>query len=50
MDNPKVIVGKDKLGQCLVAGEDIIAGELIAEFDGEIYGAENVPDLPKGRR
>lgn len=38
MDNPKLTLRKkEKFGKAIFAGEDILKGELIAEFDGQIY-------------
>lgn len=38
MDNPKVAVKKAKYGKGVFAKEKIKKGELIASFDGRIYG------------
>jgi len=46
-NNPKVIVGKsNKFGRGLFAIADISKGEVIAEFDGEIYTAKLASLLP----
>lgn len=46
MDNPKVILGQNKFGKCLIAAEGMLRGEVIAKFDGEIFKAEKCTDLP----
>lgn len=45
-NNPKVIVGKSKIGRGLFAREDIDTGETIVEFDGDIYTAVKASLLP----
>lgn len=47
MHNPKVIIKKGKFGQGLFAAEDIKKDEFIAEFDGKVYEADEVMDLPE---
>lgn len=47
MDNAKVIIGSGRFGKCLIANAPILTGELVVEFDGEIYEAEKCSDLPK---
>lgn len=47
MDNPKVIVRETKFGKGLFAKEDIKQGELIAEFDGQIYIDKEYDGLDK---
>lgn len=40
MDNPKVVPRKTKHGTGLFASDKISQGEVIAEFDGEIYDVD----------
>jgi SET domain-containing protein len=47
MDNPKVKVDQNRFGKCLIAVERIAKDEVIGEFDGEIFEAENTAALPK---
>ncbi|MDP2632186.1 MAG: SET domain-containing protein [Candidatus Curtissbacteria bacterium] len=47
MDNPKVTLGTNRFGKCIIANSDINKDEVIAEFDGEIFEAERANDLPK---
>lgn len=47
MDNLKVSIGNNRFGKCLIANDDIAQGEIIAEFDGDIFEAEKCTDLPK---
>ncbi len=47
MDNPKVVLGKNKFGKCLLALDNIAKDKEIARFDGPIYKAEKCTDLPK---
>ena len=48
MKNSKVeLKDTDKHGLGVFAAEDIKSGEVIAEFDGNIYKAETALDLPK---
>jgi len=47
MDNPKVQVGHNRFGRCLIATSDIAKGEVIAEFIGREYMAEKATDLEK---
>lgn len=47
MDNPKAQLSTNKLGKCVIASEDIKQGEIIADFDGEVFTAEKCADLPK---
>lgn len=46
MNNPKVNVGTNRFGKCLIANSDIAKGEVVAVFDGPIYEAEKCSDLP----
>ncbi len=45
MDNPKIKVGQNRFGKCLIAETDISKGETVAEFDGEVFEAEKCTDL-----
>lgn len=45
--NPKVILSEGKFGKCLVATVHISKDEEIVSFDGEMYSAEKISDLPK---
>jgi hypothetical protein len=47
MDNPKVKIGHNRFGRCLIASLDISKDELVAEFDGIEYRAEKCTDLEK---
>ncbi len=47
MDNPKITIGQNRFGKCLIANADIAKDEVVAEFDGPVYEAEKVTDLPK---
>ncbi len=46
-DNPKVVVrDTHKYGLAVFAEEDILAGEIVVFFDGEIYEADRASDIP----
>lgn len=47
MDNPKITIGNNRFGKCLIANQDIAKDEFLAEFDGEVYEAEKCSDLPR---
>jgi uncharacterized protein len=47
MNNPKVEIKMSKFGKGLFAADDIKKDEFIADFNGQIYEAEKVSDLPK---
>jgi SET domain-containing protein len=46
LDNPKVILKTHEFGKGLFAKEKIFSGEVIAEFDGEIY-TDDISDNDK---
>lgn len=45
--NNKVQLSEGRFGKCLIAREDISKDEEIASFDGEMYTADKITDLPK---
>jgi len=46
MQNPKVSVGENRFGKCLIAASEIIKDEQVTDFDGPLYECEKASDLP----